>query len=78
MPCWELFEEQNDDYRYEVLLEDVPIVGVEAGISLGWERYADLTVTIDRFGASAPGDVAMKQFGFTAANVESVARSLLL
>ena len=78
MPCWELFEEQTDDYRYEVLLEDVPIVGVEAGISLGWERYADLTVTVDRFGSSAPGDVAMKQFGFTAANVESVARSLLL
>ena len=77
MPCWELFEEQDDVYRDAVLLEGVPVVGVEAGVSLGWDRYADLTVTLDRFGASAPGDVAMEQFGFTAANVEAAARSLL-
>ena len=77
MPCWELFDAQGDAYRDEVLLEGVPVLGVEAGVSLGWDRYADLTVTIDTFGASAPGDVVMEQFGFTAANVERVARSLV-
>lgn len=77
MPSWELFEEQGDEYRDEVLLEGVPVVGVEAGVSQGWDRYADVTVTIDTFGASAPGDVAMERFGFTAAHVEQAARSLL-
>ena len=61
-----------------VLLEGVPVVGVEAGVSLGWDRYADVTVTIDRFGASAPGDVAMEQLGFTATAVERAARSLII
>jgi len=78
MPSWELFEAQDDEYRDEVLLEGVPVVGVEAGVSLGWDRYADLTVTIDRFGASAPGDVAMEELGFTADAVERAARSLII
>ncbi len=77
MPSWELFEEQDDEYHDEVLLEGVPVVGVEAGVSLGWDRYADLTVTIDTFGASAPGGVVMEKFGFTADNVERAARSLI-
>ena len=78
MPSWELFEAQGDEYRDEVLLEGVPVLGVEAGVSLGWDRYADLTVAIDSFGASAPGDVVMEQFGFTAANVEKAARTLIV
>jgi len=77
MPSWELFDEQDDEYHDEVLLEGVPVVGVEAGVSLGWDRYADLAVTIDRFGASAPGDVAMEKLGFTAEAVERAARSLI-
>jgi transketolase len=50
---------------------------VEAGVSLGWDRWADKTVTIDNFGVSAPGDLVMEKFGFTASGVESAARSLL-
>ena len=59
MPCWELFAEQPQDYRDEVLPPDVRArLSVEAGISLGWERWvgdAGASVAIDRFGASAPG-----------------------
>ena len=68
-PSWELFAEQEPGYRDEVLPPGVPRLAVEAGSSFGWERYADATVAIDRFGASAPGSVNMEKFGFTADNV---------
>ena len=55
MPSWELFEQQDEDYKTTVLPIDLPTVSVEAGIRMGWERYADAIVSIDRFGASAPG-----------------------
>jgi transketolase len=77
MPSWELFAEQSDDYRAGVLPPGVPTLAVEAGVTLGWERYADDTVGIDHFGASAPGDVVMKEFGFTIDNVVARARALL-
>ncbi len=77
MPCWELFEEQSEDYRDSVLLEGVPVVGVEAGVSMGWERYADASVAIDRFGASAPGGEVMERLGMTAPAVEAAARALI-
>ncbi len=77
MPCWELFEEQSEDYRDSVLLEGIPVVGVEAGVSMGWERYADVSIAIDRFGASAPGGEVMERLGMTAAAVEAAARALI-
>jgi len=77
MPSWELFQDQGEEYQKEVLPSGVPILGVEAGVSLGWDRWADKTITIDDFGASAPGDLVMEKFGFTASGVESAARSLL-
>jgi len=77
MPSWELFEEQDNDYQRSVLPPGIPVVGVEAGVSLGWDRWADKTVTIDEFGASAPGNLVMEKFGFTASGVEETARSLL-
>jgi transketolase len=55
----------------------VPRLAVEAASSFGWERYADATVSIDHFGASAPGEVAMKEFGFTPDHVVARATSLL-
>ena len=58
-PSWELFAVQPDAYRDEVLPPGVPRLAVEAASSFGWERYADATVCLDRFGASAPGDVAI-------------------
>ncbi|MCS5689018.1 MAG: transketolase [Actinomycetota bacterium] len=77
MPCWELFADQEETYRFEVFPPGLPVVGVEAGVSLGWDRWADVTVTIDQFGASAPGSQVMEEFGFSAASVEAAARSVL-
>ncbi len=76
LPCWEVFEEQGQDYRAEVLPSSVPVLAVEAGCSFGWDRYADATVALDRFGASAPGTEVLRRLGFTVENV--VARALEL
>jgi transketolase len=77
MPSWELFEAQDDAYRESVLPDDLPTVSVEAGIRMGWERYADSIVSIDRFGASAPGQVVLENLGMTATNVADHVRRLL-
>ncbi|HUR85599.1 MAG TPA: hypothetical protein VMY78_09655, partial [Solirubrobacteraceae bacterium] len=77
MPSGELFEQQDDDYKDSVLPVDLPTVSVEAGIRMGWERYADATVSIDRFGASAPGDMVLEKLGITPENVAEHVRQLL-
>ncbi len=77
MPSWELFEAQDESYRAEVLPPGVPTVSVEAGISLGWERYADASVSIDRFGASAPGAEVLDRLGINAGAVAAAVNELL-
>jgi transketolase len=81
MPCWELFELQSAEYRESVLPGEVSVrLSVEAGISLGWQRWVGdrgASLAIDHFGASAPGDELMKRFGFTAENVAAQAQALL-
>jgi transketolase len=77
MPSWELFDEQDPGYRSAVLPEGVPCLAVEAAASFGWERYADASVSIDRFGASAPGSTALANLGITPDNVALRARRLL-
>ena len=77
LPSWELFDAQDAGYRESVLPAGTPTVSVEAGVTLGWQKYADASVGIDRFGASAPGDVAMANLGVTADAVAAAARSLL-
>jgi transketolase len=77
LPCWEWFEQQSEGYRAQVLPPGVPALSVEAGSTFGWSRYADDSVGIDHFGASAPGAVAMEKFGFTVANVVERAKALL-
>ena len=77
MPSWELFEQQDEDYKTAVLPIDLPTVCVEAGVRMGWERYADAIVSIDRFGASAPGEKVLEEFGITPANVAAHVRRLL-
>jgi len=68
MPCCELFDAQDAAYRAEVLPADVLKVSVEAGVTLGWQKYVGdgLTIGIDRFGASAPADQLYSYFGLTA------------
>lgn len=77
MPSWDLFEAQDLEYRAAVFPDGVPVLGVEAASAMGWDRYADATVTMNRFGASAPGGDLMDHFGFTAASIADVARKLL-
>jgi transketolase len=73
MPSWELFEEQNTDYRNHVLPPSVTArLAVETGVAQGWHRYigdkGDV-IAIDGFGASAPGEVLLQKYGFTVENV---------
>jgi transketolase len=80
-PSWELFEKQDQSYRDLVLPPAVKArLAVEAGTSFGWERWVgdqgDI-IGIDKFGASAPGNVVMQEYGFTVSNVIVRAMALL-
>ncbi|MEJ2677645.1 MAG: transketolase, partial [Gemmatimonadota bacterium] len=80
MPSVEVFEEQADEYRREVLPPGVPVLSVEAGRTLGWIPYLGDThaaVGLDHFGASAPGKRVMEEFGFTPENVRDRAFDLV-
>ena len=77
MPSWDLFDAQGVEYQRQVLPEGVPCLAVEAGTSFGWARWADASVSIDHFGASAPASRVMAEFGFTADNVAAAAHTLL-
>jgi transketolase len=81
MPCWELFEEQSQAYRDEVLPRSITArLAVEAGVRQGWDKYVGPggdVICLDRFGASAPGDVALKELGFNVDNVLARARKVL-
>jgi transketolase len=81
MPCTELFEEQTQAYRDEVLPPSVTArLAIEAGVRQGWDRYVGPqgdVICLDRFGVSAPGEVAMRELGFNVENVLQHARALL-
>ena len=80
MPCWELFEAQPSEYRDDVLPPDAKArLSVEAGVALGWKQWVGDegdSISIEHFGASAPGNVVLEKFGYTADNV--IARALAL
>jgi transketolase len=81
MPCWELFERQPDSYRKAVLPPSVRArVSIEAAAPFGWERYVGLDgamISVADFGASAPGPVVMREFGFTSEHVIEAAKRVL-
>ncbi len=80
MPCWELFDEQPPAYRDEVLPPGVPRLAIEAGATLGWYKYvgeSGAVIGLDRFGASAPGEVVLRELGFSVENVVARARELI-
>lgn len=81
LPSWELFEEQDQAYRESVLPKAVTKrLAVEAASSFGWHRYLGVEgdmISIERFGASAPGPVALEKFGYTVDNVVTRAKALL-
>ncbi|MGA2217493.1 MAG: transketolase [Terracidiphilus sp.] len=79
-PSWKIFEEQTAEYKASVLPAGVPRLAVEAGATLGWWKYVGLdgdVIGVDRFGASAPGPVVMKELGFSAENVAAKAKALV-
>ena len=79
-PCLEWFAEQDEDYRARVLPEDAVVVSVEAGIAMGWREIVGAggaVVSLDHFGASAPGTRLFAEYGFTGEHVADVARRAL-
>jgi transketolase len=77
MPSWDRFDDQPDDFRDDMLPDDVPVLAVEAGIAQGWHEYADEVVSIERFGASAPGEEALEKLGINPTNVAERATALI-
>lgn len=80
MPSFKLFEEQDAAYQASIFPENTPKLAVEAGATMGWYKYVGHNggvIGIDRFGASAPGPIAMEKLGFSVANVVEHAKKLV-
>lgn len=81
MPSWELFEQQPKEYKESVLPpSSLKRIAIETGVTMGWEKYVGdhgIVIGISRFGASAPADLLMKEFGFTPENIVEKAKNLL-
>jgi len=69
MPSWDRFERLSKDQQQTIFPSQVPVLSVEAGVTMGWEKYADQTIGINRFGTSAPGAIALEKLGI---NLEAV------
>jgi transketolase len=80
MPCWELFDQQDERYRETVLPKKIrKRLSVEAGSTMGWLKYTTeqgKSLGLDRFGESAPADDLFKEFGFTVENIVTLAQEL--
>ena len=81
MPCWAFFEAQPPEYRDGVLPPSVKArVSIEAGVTFGWSKWVGdggASIGVDRFGASAPGEIVLREYGFTADHVVAVAKGLI-
>ncbi|MQG38839.1 MAG: transketolase [SAR202 cluster bacterium] len=80
MPSRELFSSQSEEYRNTVLTPGIPVVTVEAGVSLGWHSYLSSggkVIGIDQFGASASGEFLMEKFGLEVKNVVRIVKEIL-
>ncbi|WP_391208852.1 transketolase [Psychrobacillus sp. L4] len=81
MPSWDLFEQQDDAYKKSVLPSHLTKrLAIEMGSSLGWHRYVGFegdVIAIDKFGASAPGEIVMREYGFSVENVVTKMKNLL-
>lgn len=80
-PSWEIFEQQDEEYKNSVLPKDIKAkLSVEMGVAMGWQKYvgdSGETLSIEKFGASAPDSVLYEKYGFTVENVLSVAKNVL-
>ncbi len=77
MPSWDRFERLSKEQQQKIFPKDVPVLSVEAGVTMGWERYADHTIGINRFGTSAPGAIALEKLGINLEAVLKASRSLI-
>jgi transketolase len=77
MPSWDRLERAREDVRAALFPDGVPVLSVEAATTLGWERWADDSIGIDRFGVSAPGDIVLTNLGINPAHVVERAKALL-
>jgi transketolase len=77
MPSWELFEAQSHEYKQSVFLPGVPVISIEAGSTLGWDRYAHASIGVDRFGLSGPYKDVYKALGVTAEHLVEKAHIVL-
>jgi transketolase len=80
LPCWSLFKDQPEEYRRDVLPAGVPVLSIEAGVTLGWHSYLEpdtASIGVDTFGASAPGKDVLDHYGFNVDAVVKKARSLI-
>jgi transketolase len=77
MPSWDRFDEQGTAKKAEIFPSGVPVLSVEAGVTFGWAKYADASVGIDRFGASAPGGLVLEKLGINVDNVVTQATALI-
>jgi len=76
-PCWEVFEEQSEEYRESVFPKDIPVLSVEAASTFGWSKYATASCGIDTFGVSAPAPEVYKHFGLVPDVIVAKAKKLL-
>ena len=77
MPSWDRFEAMSKDFKSTVFPRGIPVLSVEAGSTFGWAKYADQSIGIDRFGASAPGNVVMQKLGLNVQHVVDCALELI-
>ena len=77
MPCWELFDEQDEAYQQSVIGTGCPVISVEAGSKTGWSQYSHYQIGMSTFGESAPGKKVFEKFGFTPENVASEGKKVM-
>jgi transketolase len=77
LPSWDRFSAQDEAYRDSILPAGVPTLSVEAATTFGWERWSDDSIGIDRFGASAPGELVLERLGISVDHVVERANALL-
>lgn len=77
MPSWDRFERLTRADKEKIFTPRTPVLSIEAGVTMGWDRYADSTLGIDRFGASAPGSIALEKLGINLNSVISAATDFI-
>jgi transketolase len=77
MPCMERFERQTVEYQRSIISPTVPSISIEAGATYGWNKWAEVTIGIDSFGTSAPGDIALTELGITPETLIETATNFL-